>query len=46
LKTYCLINLYKNGCKHLPKWAWALIICFISVFGPMGYLIFGKRSYS
>lgn len=45
LKVYCLINLFKNGANHLPKWAWALIITFVNVFGPVGYLIMGKRRY-
>ena len=46
LKTYCLVNLFKNGAKHLPKWGWALIIIGASLFGPIGYLVFGKRSYN
>ncbi len=28
--------------RHLPKWAWALIIILINLFGPIIYLVFGR----
>lgn len=28
--------------KHLPKWAWVLIIILINLFGPIIYLVFGR----
>ena len=28
--------------KHLPKWAWALIIILVNLFGPIIYLVFGR----
>ncbi|MCR4425372.1 MAG: PLD nuclease N-terminal domain-containing protein [Firmicutes bacterium] len=43
LKAYCLISLSRNEASTLPKWAWALIILFVSTFGPLAYLIFGRR---
>ena len=27
-----------------PKWIWLLIILFISLFGPIIYFIFGRRT--
>ena len=45
LKGYCLFLLHKQGANHLPKWAWALIIIFVNVFGPIGFLVVGKRRY-
>ncbi|NJD60540.1 MAG: transcriptional regulator [Anaerolineales bacterium] len=29
--------------RGLPKWAWALIVIFIQIFGPIVYLIFGRE---
>ena len=26
-----------------PKWAWALAILLIQIFGPIAYLIFGRE---
>lgn len=45
LKGYSLFHLCKNGCTHLPKWAWALIILVFSGIGPIAFLIAGKRRY-
>ncbi|SES69473.1 PLD nuclease N-terminal domain-containing protein [Anaerobranca gottschalkii] len=45
LKLYCLYLLFKDGGEHLPKWAWAFIILFVSTLGPISFLIFGKRRY-
>ncbi len=29
--------------RYLPKWAWALIVIFIQIFGPIVYLIIGRE---
>jgi hypothetical protein len=29
--------------RGLPKWAWALIVIFIQIFGPIVCLIFGRE---
>jgi hypothetical protein len=29
--------------KYLPKWAWALIIIFINLFGAIAYLFVGRE---
>ncbi len=26
-----------------PKWAWALVILFVNLFGPIIYLMFGRE---
>jgi Phospholipase_D-nuclease N-terminal len=26
-----------------PKWAWALVIVLINIFGPIAYLLFGRE---
>lgn len=41
---YCLIDLQKSEVKHLPKWAWALVIVFVSApIGGIVYLAAGRR---
>lgn len=29
--------------NYLPKWAWLIIILFISMIGPIAYLIIGRE---
>lgn len=43
LKIYCIIQLLRNGAKYFPDWVWSLIIIFISTFGPIAFLIFGRK---
>lgn len=43
LMIWALIDLAKRKTvKSLPKWAWVLIILFVSTFGPIIYLVFGR----
>ncbi len=43
LTIWALIDLAKRKTvKSLPKWAWVLIILFVSTFGPIIYLVFGR----
>lgn len=43
LMAFCLYRLTKDKVKFLPKWAWALIIIFINLFGPILYLLIGRE---
>ena len=44
LLVAAIIDLVRQPKTHwLPKWAWALIIIFISIFGPIIYFIFGRK---
>lgn len=43
LKLFVLYRLTKDKVKYIPKWAWALIIIFISTVGPLAYLILGRE---
>lgn len=43
LMIWALIDLARRKTvKSLPKWAWVLIILFVSTFGPIIYLVFGR----
>jgi hypothetical protein len=43
LMIWALVDLLRRkNIKHLPKWAWALIIVFINLFGPIIYLVAGR----
>lgn len=44
LKIFCIISIFKNGVRNLNKVGWTLIVLFISTFGPIGFLIFGRRN--
>lgn len=43
LGIFCLYRLIKDEVKYLPKWAWALIILFVNLLGPIIYLILGRE---
>lgn len=40
---YCLSDLFRSSTRHLPKWAWALLIVFSVPFGGIAYLVAGRR---
>jgi len=43
LALFCLFKLKGDKVKYLPKWAWALIVLFVNLFGPVLYLVFGRE---
>ncbi|MBM4235953.1 MAG: PLDc_N domain-containing protein [Firmicutes bacterium] len=43
LLVWALIDLVRRReVKGLPKWAWALIIILINLFGPIIYFVAGR----
>ena len=43
LTVWAIIDLVRRKTvKALPKWAWALIIVLVNIFGPIIYLVFGR----
>lgn len=46
LAVYCGIKIYKEGVQNLNRWVWLAISLFISLFGPIAFLLAGrKREY-
>lgn len=45
LMITALVKLFKSEAqpKFMPKWAWALVIIFVNMIGPIAYLIIGRR---
>jgi hypothetical protein len=43
LVVFSLYKLAKDNVKYLPKWAWALIIIFVNLFGAIAYLFIGRE---
>jgi hypothetical protein len=43
LVIFALIDLVRRERTKGPKWVWALVILFITTFGPIIYLIFGRE---
>lgn len=44
LLVISLVDLIRReNVKHLPKWAWAVIIIVINFIGPIAYLIIGRE---
>ncbi|PPK93536.1 phospholipase D-like protein [Kineococcus xinjiangensis] len=45
LVVYCLVHCIQapdDRVRHLPKWAWILLIIFAYIVGPLAYLIAGR----
>ncbi|CAN5884449.1 ABC transporter ATP-binding protein [soil metagenome] len=43
LVALVLIDLWRHDVRHLPKWAWALIVVFVSFpFGAIVYFVVGR----
>lgn len=42
LIIFALVDLVRREKTKGPKWVWALVILFVSTFGPIIYLIFGR----
>lgn len=42
LKVIALIDLFRSTREGSHKWIWALIIVFVSTFGPIIYFLFGR----
>ncbi|MBK5109362.1 MAG: PLDc_N domain-containing protein [Anaerolineales bacterium] len=44
LLIIALVDLIRReNVKHLPKWAWAVIIIVLNFIGPIAYLIVGRE---
>ena len=46
LKGVCLTDWFgRTRYNKLSKPAWLLIILFINLFGPIAYLVYGRKTY-
>ena len=43
LMVFALVDLIRRERTKGPKWAWALVIIFVNLIGPMVYLIVGRE---
>jgi hypothetical protein len=43
LAIYCVVKIVKEGTANLNKVAWCLIVCLVNIFGPIAFLLVGKR---
>lgn len=43
LLVFALVDLARRAQTRGPKWAWLLVVLFISIIGPIIYLIFGRQ---
>lgn len=44
LLVIALVDLVRRDqVRHLPKWAWAVIIIIINFIGPIAYLLLGRE---
>lgn len=40
---YCWYDIVRSDVKHLPKWAWALIVVLSVPVGGIAYLLIGRE---
>lgn len=43
LLVICMADLLRREKTKGPKWAWALVILFIQLIGPILYLVLGRE---
>lgn len=43
LMIFCIVKIVKEGVGNLTKTAWLLIVIVINLFGPILYLIVGRK---
>ena len=43
LMVVALLDLVRRERTRGPKWAWALVILFVNLIGPVVYLLFGRE---
>ena len=43
LLLFGLIDLIKRGRTKGPKWIWGIVVVFVSILGPIAYLLFGRE---
>ncbi len=43
LMAVALVDLMRRERTRGPKWAWALVIVFFNLIGPIVYLFFGRE---
>lgn len=42
----CLWMIFKKGVRNLNKWIWASVVVLINTFGPIGFLLLGRKTES
>jgi len=43
--AYCVVDIVRHDVRYLPKWAWIVVCCLVSVpIGGIIYLIVGRDS--
>jgi hypothetical protein len=40
---FALVDLARRPATNGPRWAWAFIIIFINIIGPIAYFLIGQR---
>lgn len=43
LKIFCLVKIFKDGVANLTKFAWSIIVLFVSLFGSIAFLLAGRK---
>lgn len=43
LKILTITLIIKNGVRNLSKAIWLIIVLLVNIFGPIGFLLFGRR---
>lgn len=42
-KVFCIVKMIKEGVRNLSIPIWLIIIVLLSTFGPISFLLFGRR---
>jgi hypothetical protein len=43
LDVFCIVKIVREGVGNLKWWIWLIIVLCINIFGPILFLIIGRR---
>ena len=43
LMIFSLVKIHREGVGNLNKLAWTLIVIFVNMFGPIAFLLLGRK---
>jgi len=43
LATFCVVKVIRQGTANMNRILWILIVVLVNFFGPVAFLLFGRR---
>lgn len=43
LAVYCIVKIFTEGVRSFNRWTWVVICLFLNIFGPLIFLLWGRK---